>query len=172
MLPERARRQVGWVNTVLAQVPFDDKHILLNLLQLCQHDYSEFDGGDVNGHGLYGYKWLDHYWTESDRYPFLITVDRNIAGFALVRDRSELGGDVVPHSIAEFFVLRKYRRQGVGRDAARRIFATLPAGPWIVTQSLTNTAAQEFWRAVIGKYTGGRFTERQDSHYNIIEFTT
>ena len=158
--------------TVLSPVPFADQHILVNLMQLCQHDYSEFDGEDVNGHGLYGYKWLDHYWTEGDRYPFLITVDGKIAGFALVRDRSELGGDSIPHSVAEFFVLRKYRRRGVGKDAARQVFAALPPGKWVVTQSLTNTPAQAFWHVVIGEFTGGRFSETQDGHYNIMEFTT
>lgn len=160
------------MKTVLVPVPFEDKQILFNLMQLCQHDYSEFDGEDVNGHGLFGYKWLDHYWTERDRHPFLITVDGEIAGFALVRDRTELGGDSIPHAVAEFFVLRRYRRRGVGRHAARQVFAALPSGKWMVTQSLTNTAAQAFWRVVIGEFTGGRFNESQDGRYNIIEFTT
>lgn len=136
------------------------------------HDYHEFDGGDVNQHGLYAYRWLDHYWTGRGRYPFLITVGGKIAGFALVSDRSDLGGDNVPHSIAEFFVLRKYRGKGVGKDAARKIFSALPSGKWVITQTLTNTAAQRFWRAVIGEFTNGCFSEYQDSHYNVIEFTT
>lgn len=160
------------MNTVLAQVPYEDKHVLVNLMQLCQHDYSEFDGEELNRHGRYEYRWLDHYWTEKDRYPFLITVDGNIAGFALVRDQSEAAGGTVRHSVAEFFIVRKYRRQGVGRDAARQFFAVLPPGKWVVAQTLANTVAQAFWRTVVREHTGNRFTERQDSHYNVMEFST
>lgn len=28
----------------ITPVPYEDKHILFNLMQLCQHDYQEFDG--------------------------------------------------------------------------------------------------------------------------------
>ena len=158
------------METVLRPVPFADKQVLSNLMQLCEHDYSELDGGDIDAHGLFGYRWLDHYWTDRDRYPFLIAVDGNMAGFALVRHRSELAG--APHSIAELFVLRRYRRQGVGRDAARRIFSVLPPGRWVVSQTSTNIPAQMFWRAVLGEYTAGRFSERRDGPHNIMEFTT
>lgn len=90
----------------------------------------------------------------------------------MVRDLLEVGEDPHPHSIAEFFILRRYRRSGVGAEAARQIFNALPPGKWVVAQTLTNTPAQRFWRAVIGAYTEGRFSERQDDRHNIIEFTT
>jgi predicted acetyltransferase len=59
--------------------------------------------------------------------------------------------------MAEFFVLRKYRRQGLGRDAAQTIFRRLP-GPWTVRQQLTNPAATAFWRRAIPH----SFTESDD----------
>lgn len=45
-----------------------NKPVLRDLLDLCQHDYSEQYHIDVDEHGLFGYKTLDHYWTEPERY--------------------------------------------------------------------------------------------------------
>ncbi len=136
-----------------------DKSILRHLMELYVYDFSELEKWDVDEHGLFGYKYLDHYWTEHDRHPFLIRVSGKLAGFVLVRaiDSSD---DEPTHSIAEFFVLRKYRRQGVGRQVAHRIFDMFP-GRWSVSQLANNVAAQVFWRKVISEYTGGNFEEHQ-----------
>ena len=50
--------------------------------------------------------------------------------------------------MAEFFVLRKYRRGGVGTDAARAVFARFP-GEWQTRQQFVNEAAIAFWRRTI-----------------------
>lgn len=118
-----------------------DKPVVRHLLELYQHDFSEFDGRDVDCHGLYGYPYLDHYWLERDRRPFLFDVDGWWAGFGLVR----LGP---PIDMAEFFVLRRFRRSGIGRDAASQIFRMLP-GRWQVRQLASNPGATQFWRRVI-----------------------
>jgi predicted acetyltransferase len=122
-------------------------------LELCHHDYSEFNQADVDDHGLYGYSYLDHYWTETGRYAFFIKVAGKLAGFVMVR---VLDGDL--RTIAEFFVLRKYRRLGVGKTTARAIFDRFP-GQWRIDQEPGNTPAQHFWRGVIGEYTHGHFEE-------------
>lgn len=141
-------------------------------MYLCQHDYSEFDGDELNEHGLYEYRYLDHYWTEADRYPYLIKVAGKIAGFVLVRDMTERTVSNPPHSIAEFFIVRKYRRQGVGKAVAKHLFDDFPPGNWVVGQSLNNIQAQEFWRRVVSEYTSGEYVERQDDEYNVFEFRT
>ena len=53
-----------------------------------------------------------------------------------------------PHDIAEFFVMRKYRRHGVGTHAATRIFEQYP-GRWTVREQVVNRAAAAFWRRAI-----------------------
>jgi predicted acetyltransferase len=58
----------------------------------------------------------------------------------------------------EFFVLRKYRRQGGGEQVARLLVDQFP-GRWEVAELAENTVAQAFWRQVIRRYTGGRFGE-------------
>ena len=113
------------------------KPLLRNLLELYLHDFSAFDDIDVDEHGLYGYRYLDNYWTDADRYPLLFRVDGKWAGFALVRAGA-------PHDMAEFFVMRKYRRSGVGTALARDVFARFP-GEWQVRQMTSNPAATSFW---------------------------
>lgn len=146
------------MNIELQPVSIDDKPVLRNLLELYRHDFSEFDGRDLGEHGLYGYTYLDHYWTEPGRHPFFIRVDTRLAGFALVRILSH--GDISETHMSEFFIVRKYRRKGVGEAAARLLFDRFPDHRWSVDQADCNIPAQQFWRGVIARYTGGTFVER------------
>jgi predicted acetyltransferase len=118
-----------------------DKPVVRRLLELYLHDFSEFTDADVDGRGRFGYPYLDLYWTEPERRPFLLRVAGHWAGFALVRAGT-------PHDMAEFFVLRKYRRTGVGGVAARDLFLRFP-GAWQVRQMHANTGATAFWRRAI-----------------------
>ena len=141
-----------------------DKSILRNLMELYVYDFSEYMQWDVDAHGLFGYKYLDQYWTEPDRFPFLIRASGKLAGFVLVREIAS--GDNEPtYSMAEFFILRKYRQQGVGRIAARRMFDLFP-GQWSVIELEENVSGQAFWRKVISEYTDGNYQEEslQNAH--------
>jgi predicted acetyltransferase len=160
------------VDVEVTRASMEQKPIIRNLLELYVYDYSEYMGWDVGQHGLFGYKYLDHYWTEPGRVPLLIRANGKLAGFVLVRIRH--GDEEGPEaSIAEFFVMRRYRRQGVGRIVARRVFDMFP-GRWKVAQMQENTTGRDFWRAVIAEYTGGAFTETagDDSGGTIQRFTT
>ena len=118
-----------------------ERAVVARLLELYAHDFSERNGADVGDDGTYGYRYLDAYWTEPERHPFLFRVDGRLAGLALVRTGP-------PSDMAEFFVLRKYRRGGLGTDAARAVFARFP-GEWQVRQQWENTGAVDFWRRAI-----------------------
>lgn len=136
----------------------DDAATLRNLLQFYLHDFSEVDGNDVDDSGRFAYDDLAPYWTEADRRAFLIRADGRLAGFVLVDREAPLSGAGACWSIAEFFVMRKYRRRGVGARAAAEVFRRFP-GRWEVSQIAANVAAQSFWRAAIDRCTGGRYTE-------------
>ncbi len=143
----------------IVPVPADRKPVLLRLLQLYIHDFSEIDGTDVDAEGRYDYTWVNDgsYWTDPARHPFFITVDDRLAGFALVNAGSVRDTPGV-RCVAEFFVMRKYRSRGVGRTAARAVFAALP-GRWEIAVMKANTAGQAFWRKAVADATGGAFTE-------------
>lgn len=145
------------INVRLQPVDISDKEVLRQLLELYLYDFSEFTGSDVDLHGRYGYEYLDHYWTEEDRHPYLLKVNDRTAGFVLVRGKREPTGELI-HYMAEFFVMRKYRRRKIGREAAFQAFNRFP-GRWRVTEIAENLPAQQFWRQTIGEYTGGQFRE-------------
>ena len=136
----------------------DDAATLRNLLQLYLHDFSEVDGHDVDESGRFAYDDLAPYWTEPDRRAFLIRVGGRLAGFVLVDREAPLSGPGAAWSIAEFFVMRKYRRRGIGAHVTAEVFRRFP-GRWEVSQIAANVAARSFWRAAIGRCTGGRYAE-------------
>ena len=148
----------------LQLISFEHKNVLRNLMELCQHDYSEFSGDDINEHGLFDYRYLDNYWTESGRYPFFIRVPGKLAGFALFREL-ETDQQEATYSLAEFFILRKYRRKRIGEQAACHLFDQFQ-GRWKVKQEAENIPAQRFWRAVIARYTQGTFQEVAEADWN------
>src|ERR1700743_1589496 len=125
----------------VVRASLSDKAVLRRLVQLYYYDFSEWTGNDIDEHEEFGHRYLDHYWTDRDSHPFLIRQAGRWAGFALVRT------DGV-NDMSEFFVMQKYRRSGVGRDAARLVFALFP-GAWQVRQLHGNDAATAFWRAVV-----------------------
>lgn len=136
----------------------EQRDLRRRLLERYRYDFSEFDGSDVDEEGRYGYPLLDRNWSEEGRHPFLIRVGSRVAGFVLVNRHTLVTRDPGAHSVAEFFVMRKYRRQGVGRAAACRVFVRFP-GPWEVREEVENAPAQSFWRRVMAQYTGGRYRE-------------
>ncbi|HYL98957.1 MAG TPA: GNAT family N-acetyltransferase, partial [Blastocatellia bacterium] len=93
---------------------FEQMPILANLLELYIHDFSELIDLKIGPDGRFGYPRLPLYWKEPNRYPFLIKVDGHWAGFALVSRGSQVSADEEVWDLAEFFVLRGYRRLGIG----------------------------------------------------------
>ena len=133
-----------------------EKPILRHLLELRQHDTSEYDGADIGEHGFYGYRYLDHYWTEPSRHPFLVRVGGKLAGFALVRDLSEGGQTRSTRWLSSLSCTGT-----VARAMACQIFDRFP-GQWRVAQDEGNLPARAFWKRIISQYTGGRSEEVRD----------
>lgn len=135
-----------------------ERAVLRHLVDLYAYDFSEILDIDIGDDGRFAFPDLDPYWTEGWRHPFFIRVGGKLAGFALVHGRSRLSGTPGVFDMAEFFVMRRYRRRRVGEAAARQLFARF-AGPWEIRQRATNHAAIAFWRRVVDRQTGGRFRE-------------
>ena len=148
----------------------EQKSVLVQMMELYRYDFSEFSGDDINEYGYFGYPYIDNYWTEKGRTPFFIRVDGKLAGLVLVRSCSEYTALSDPHSIAEFFVMKKYRRKGVGKAAARKVFDTFPGG-WEVSHWKSNLPAQSFWKQVIGEYTHGKYDTFAAAGKEVVGFT-
>lgn len=132
-----------------------DKLPLLRMLELYQYELSDIWDQDLDCHGEYGYA-LDRYWRDPSCQPFVALMHGHYAGFALADAGSRIAKG--RHWMDQFFVLKKYRRHGVGKALALHVFASLP-GYWEVGQMRGNSRAQSFWRSTIADYTQGNFQE-------------
>lgn len=127
--------------------------IMANLLELYAHDFSEFHPIDLRSNGRYDYKDLSRYWLEPDRHPFLIKVEKKLAGLVLIGKDESVSRAEVPWDLTEFFVVRRYRRLGVGTSIAHQVWRKYP-GRWQVRVMEANLTAQHFWQHAISQFTG------------------
>lgn len=146
-MPEIGFRAAEWA----------DRPVLARLLELYQYDLSEVWPQDLSQHGEYGFA-LDRYLRNPRLCAYLFLVDGQYAGFGLVDPDVALPEN--EFWMGQFFVMKRYRRLGVGARAAVHIFDR-HRGKWEVGQMPLNQAARAFWRAVIGRYTQGRFVEHE-----------
>lgn len=132
----------------------DDVPLFDRLAQLYAHDFSEMANIMIGADGLFpSHECFTKIWTDSDRHARIIKVNGEVAGFAIVLRFANADYD-----IEQFFVLRKFRRQGVGRLAALALFQEF-TGKWTVEQITENPTAQVFWRSVIAEFTDGHYTD-------------
>ncbi len=132
----------------------EQESILANLLELYAHDFSEFHPLELGADGRFGYKHLPLYWNDPDRYPFLIKVDGRLAGLALVKRGSEVSDRKAVWDVGEFFVVRAYRRKGIGMKVAHEMWRRFP-GPWEVRVMQSNRPALHFWERAITNFNNG-----------------
>lgn len=149
----------------------EDKTVVQNLMQFYLYDFSEYITYDVGHNGLFAaYPYFDEYWNnDSTRICYLIKHQDKISGFVFVK-KIELT-DSNHYSIAEFFVLKKYRRQGIGKEIAFQIF-NIHKGRWEIFQRESNKPSHAFWKNVIDGYTRGNFRERFEDGKWIQSFTS
>jgi predicted acetyltransferase len=132
--------------------------LLRQLYELYCHDFSPMTLVDLGDDGYWTADDFLNPWP-NDIHIYLIKVDGQWAGFAWIAFGSYIDPHVTTHLLMdEFFVLRRYRRRGVGEWAAIWLFNQYP-GTWEVGEIPENIEAQQFWRTIIGRYTDGQFKE-------------
>jgi predicted acetyltransferase len=67
--------------------------------------------------------------------------------------RTEVPGDKTVWDMAEFFVVRGYRRRGIGTQIAHEVWRRFP-GIWEVRVMESNHSARLFWERAIQAFTG------------------
>jgi predicted acetyltransferase len=136
------------------------------LVQLYAYDFSEIMGLDVDADALFPEGRVLGRWLDGAAHAFLSFADGHLAGFAIAGVGSRLREDPEVMDVADFFVLRKYRRKNVGVRCAAMLFDLFPRR-WEVRERAENAAAIAFWRKAIHEYTGGRYGETiaNDEHW-------
>ncbi len=140
----------------LIEVAESEKSVLFNIFEKYFYEFSQWEKSDVEDDGLYHYEWLDCYFTEENRFPYLIKVDGKLAGLVMVSDYPEVPEEPTDFCLSEFFVMHKYRLCGVGREAVFRVLDK-HHGKWQLKCHPHNIASVKFWNNVINEYTGGKF---------------
>ncbi len=144
------------MNFDIVSVRKEQKEILRNLLEKYDYEFSQWTKEDVNELGLFGYDYFDCYWTKTNRFAYFIYVEGKIAGFVMVNDYPEDESRETDFTIAEFCILYKYRKQGIGKQVAFQIF-DLHKGKWQLKCHPHNIPSVCFWNKVIAEYTKGDF---------------
>ena len=146
----------------LERVSISDKEILYRLLQFSLFEESEFDLNEMNNEAIYEYKWFDSYFTEDNRVAYFIKElnSNKLLGFAMVNNYTKKSDN--GHSIAEFMIIPKYRRNKLGKKVAIDLFK-LYQGNWEVSPSFGSKIAYKFWNNVIYEYTGGKYSYDGDT---------
>jgi predicted acetyltransferase len=131
-----------------------ERALIEGLFQFYVYDFSEFepagsDRFDVNAEARFDpYPLLDQYWRDPACVPLLIRVGGKLAGFALINAFAH-SGQATDRSMAEFFILRKYRRGGLGAAVVAEILARYP-GRWEIAIARRNAPAMGFWPRAVG----------------------
>ena len=141
----------------LEKVSKEDKNVLYRLLQYSLFEESESDLNDMNSEALFEYKWFDSYFCDDNKRDAYFIKDKEtnkLLGFAMVN--SFVVGFECGHSIAEFMVIPKYRRNKIGKNVAFKLFDEYK-GNWEVKPSYNSEKAYCFWKHVVKEYTGDKF---------------
>lgn len=149
------------IKITLCKATRDDKNTIQNLGRFYVYEMSRYcgflSGWETPPNGLFECRDFSCYCEESDRYPFLIKVDGELAGFALI---NKLGTTPdVDWNVGEFFIVSKFQGKGIGRYVAEQLFSQFQ-GIWETAQMPENQAAISFWEKVVAHYTQGEFEKR------------
>lgn len=151
---------------VIERARADEASVVANLMQFYIHDFSAlwFDRegqAELEADGRFSdYPGLEAYWSDPTREPWLFRINGRPVGFALVNDVAH-STTPVDRAVAEFFVVRKHRRRGVGLAAAHALFGTA-WGVWEAAVVRRNVGALAFWRAAAASYPGVRDLVEED----------
>ena len=144
----------------------ENVNLINTLFQYYLYDMSEYTGWNPNNDGSYAIDTnaigLNDYWTMPDHHPFYIYTNNELAGFALIR---RYPNENNRYDIGQFFVLRRFKRQGVGAAAFNAVLDLFP-GPWLTRVLPDNHGANLFWTAVIAKRTNNQFSVSSEHHFD------
>jgi predicted acetyltransferase len=144
----------------LSRVGPEADPVLRNLFEHYLHDMSEWFQFDTQADGSYSYD-TPTLWKRPG-FVYLARVHGALAGFALIGSGQQWLGDAGAgvQDVHEFFVLRRYRRDGLGRELATRVWKQHP-GDWLVRAAEANRPAVAFWRNAIASHTAGSYLEEE-----------
>ena len=154
---EIANNKIDLNKIKLSPATIDDYPIIQNMAAYYAYDISEFMGWAQQKDGTHSIR-IDFikYWQTDNTFPFIIRHKDELVGFVIVdKNVSDSSNDF---NIAQFFILRKFLRKGIGKHVAYQCFDQF-IGKWEVFVMPGNEGAYRFWRKIISNYTDHQFKE-------------
>ena len=122
-----------------------NKEILIRLIQFYYYD---LDASSDLAHvklknGKYeDMPYFDNYWFEKQRFPYLVFYNTPPIGFVLIHNISV--NINLKWKLAEFFIMRPFRRHGIASNVFRTIINN-HKGAWEISVLKDNSPALKFW---------------------------
>lgn len=149
------------MNIYLEKVKEKNKDVLYRLLEYSLYEESANDLNEMNEDAIFEYKYFNSYFTDDDRDAYFIREKETnkILGFAMVNAYVQVFEN--GHSIAEFMVIPKYRKNHIGKKVAFELFDKY-RGNWEVSPSYNSCSALFFWNKVVKDYTSSNYKFEND----------
>ncbi len=142
----------------LTPITSDNFAVLERLFSFYVYEFSQITqlGPDNQGDYPYNPQLIAPYRQPTqDQLGYFIVCADKLAGFALIQKAQQ------HYDVEQFFVVKKFTRQGVGQRAFSQI-VTLHPGHWQIRVLLQNTGAQKFWRSAIQANVDTRYIHNQE----------
>ncbi|RKP47959.1 GNAT family N-acetyltransferase [Cohnella endophytica] len=136
------------MNIEIQQAGILQKPIMENLMALFLHDLSEFaDDIKVDDMGMHRFDVMDLFFEKEGLTPYLVRLDGEITGCILIQSGQYTNPEHADYVLNSFFILKRYRRRGIGMAVAGRLFSQYP-GRYCCAQLKSNVPAVRFWKKV------------------------
>lgn len=123
-----------------------EKQLMINMFSLYLHDLSEYtDHLYMDENGLFQCHDIDLFWDNEKYIPYFITIGKQVIGFVILLRGHQAVLDNYDFDFYELFILRQYRKMGIGKFIAQMVFELHP-GLYNVSVLIRNTRAINFWR--------------------------
>jgi len=141
---------------LISKIGPESDTLLRDLFEHYLHDMSEWFEIAPNAEGRYAYDTASVWKNGYDVY--LAKIGDSLAGFAIVGSAVEWLGGIGAHDVHEFFVMRGFRRSGIGQRMAALLWNERP-GEWLVRVLQANEPAVLFWRTAVSRHSRGVYEE-------------
>jgi predicted acetyltransferase len=158
--PSQDVQNAGVPELTIREITSGDRPVLERLYQLYRHDLSEFRDSLPEPDGLFRTHLLPAYFDPAQvgaqgLHALLAWRGERPVGFCLV-NRLPDGA----RTVHDFFVVRRVRRDGVGRALALATFSRWP-GRWEIGFQEENPTAARFWRRLATDLVGPGWREER-----------
>lgn len=107
------------MKVLIKQASIEEKPILKKLMEPYFEELNQFF---EESRSTEEYKYLDLYWIENGRIPFLINSGETPIGLVLINSYTRIPENNGAKTIAEFYIVKEFRNKGVGTEVAIQIF--------------------------------------------------